>query len=1006
MKELTHWISQLTRTPLGTLDKDATACFDRIVVTLVNLRGRQLGLSERQAKFLANFLLLASCALKTSLGVADERHTHCEDYPIYGTGQGARDSMAAWNLDSALLMELKSEREEGVYFCDPKIEDTIRRTIDGFVDDVTGWANRFLAHLDSHITDYYQVAQDLQNAGQWWEELLHASGGKLELPKCFFYMVVWLFDSEGRPRTATNEELNVEIQITQSEDGTTESIKQKECTVSHRTLGVHINPLGDMKTEHIKLKAKGHDFARKMSSAPVKRRVARTAYQSVYLSGMGWHLAATSFSRTELERIQSAPINALLPAMGCNRNMPREVVFGPQCMGGIGLRHLHIEQGSKQTLGCLRHLRHSGPVGKMIRIAMQWFQHLVGVSFSTFEHPGTTLSHAEGEWLMSVRTFLAASDCKLRVVGLQTVERRRIQDRALMDDAISAGLPREMTRGINRVRLFLQVECLSDICTPDGTKLEDTMWTANPSLPSRTHKLWPRQAPPGPKSLESWKLFLTIAHCSGDEGKLACPLGPWTALNERTWPHQHDPKTRRIAIQRQARRDKQWKYFTIQKCQRRCVEIIPGSYELGDFPKDSVPVKPLGDYRFTLPSEFDLPTADPARSLATTWTTFLATLPAWEQDLLTECTERLDSTDPLYIALQQRGTIYMVSDGGALGVHGSYGIVIGTDDDTLCEGKGTARGGPMQSFRAEGYGNLAGLSFLKRHIECYGIQVHPECRFVAVCDNEKLLQRLAELRKIPKDKRCASEFVRADVDVSLTIPQLELPFRYAAIHVKGHQDNHAPTNELSWEAQLNVYADRLATEALMAQLGDDQPATCLPLPGCNSFLIHHSQCTMSKYKQTLHNAIPEKDFKECMKGRFKWDQETLESVNWEAFRRATNKLKPEMRAFVTKLIVRWLPVGARMHRQREWTSNECHLCGLPETVEHLYQCPQRETWQAEFVKALDNLLCQECTDPCLRADIIQGTTEWLNEEEPTTDLAIGWDAFLRGYVVITHWKTQ
>ena len=65
------------------------------------------------------------------------------------------------------------------------------------------------------------------------------------------------------------------------------------------------------------------------------------------------------------------------------------------------------------------------------------------------------------------------------------------------------------------------------------------------------------------------------------------------------------------------------------------------------------------------------------------------------------------------MALQRPNKIYVVSDGGAQGMHGSHGLVIATDDAALCEGNGIARGGPMQSFRAEGYGQLAGLSFLK-----------------------------------------------------------------------------------------------------------------------------------------------------------------------------------------------------------------------------------------------------------------------------------------------------
>jgi hypothetical protein len=67
---------------------------------------------------------------------------------------------------------------------------------------------------------------------------------------------------------------------------------------------------------------------------------------------MGYSLPVTTFSEDELNHIQSTPIQAILPAipaMGYNRNMTKAMVFGPREYGGIGLRHLYIEQGSQQT---------------------------------------------------------------------------------------------------------------------------------------------------------------------------------------------------------------------------------------------------------------------------------------------------------------------------------------------------------------------------------------------------------------------------------------------------------------------------------------------------------------------------------------------------------------------------------------------------------------------------------------------------------------------------------
>jgi hypothetical protein len=42
------------------------------------------------------------------------------------------------------------------------------------------------------------LLQEIQQSIQWWEALLQATGGKLELTKCFFYLQVWVYDQENQ----------------------------------------------------------------------------------------------------------------------------------------------------------------------------------------------------------------------------------------------------------------------------------------------------------------------------------------------------------------------------------------------------------------------------------------------------------------------------------------------------------------------------------------------------------------------------------------------------------------------------------------------------------------------------------------------------------------------------------------------------------------------------------------------------------------------------------------
>ena len=74
--------------------------------------------------------------------------------------------------------------------------------MDGFVDDMTLWAQ-----LQDNEKDPTKLSKKLKKAAQWWENLLHASRGKLEIDKCFFYILHWVHDEEGKPRLARKEEL-------------------------------------------------------------------------------------------------------------------------------------------------------------------------------------------------------------------------------------------------------------------------------------------------------------------------------------------------------------------------------------------------------------------------------------------------------------------------------------------------------------------------------------------------------------------------------------------------------------------------------------------------------------------------------------------------------------------------------------------------------------------------------------------------------------------------------
>jgi hypothetical protein len=131
------------------------------------------------------------------------------------------------------------------------------------------------------------------------------------------------------------------------------------------------------------------------------------------------------------------------------------------------------------------------------------------------------------------------------------------------------------------------------------------------------------------------------------------------------------------------------------------------------------------------------PTPEPP-PYAATWTAYVATLPAWEQVLLSPVS--LVDRHSLLLALRSEDLLLLALDGGAADLIASFGAVLATQDKILLECGGRAQGANPRSFRAEGYGILAILR-LAFHVRTFYVTRNPNLRFKLYC--ESLLKRIA-----------------------------------------------------------------------------------------------------------------------------------------------------------------------------------------------------------------------------------------------------------------------
>lgn len=246
IEELQNEISRLSRKDLAKFDNDATSCYDRILVLLGCLLSRKYGLPKNVTFVMAKTLEEAKYKLKTTLGVTASYYRHCRIYPIYGTGQGSGNSPTIWVIVSSVLFTSHADQAYGATYSTPDNKYKISLTMIGFVDDSTGQVNNFNSNVQPPIS---RLIAKMQADVHLWNDLLWASGGDLELPKCSYHILHWKFTSNGSP-TLESGQFGIPITITSVDTTKQQNIQQKLAYTAHKTLGHYKEPSGSQRRQY------------------------------------------------------------------------------------------------------------------------------------------------------------------------------------------------------------------------------------------------------------------------------------------------------------------------------------------------------------------------------------------------------------------------------------------------------------------------------------------------------------------------------------------------------------------------------------------------------------------------------------------------------------------------------------------------------------------------------------------------------------------------------------
>ena len=127
-----------------------------------------------------------------------------------------------------------------------------------------------------------------------------------------------------------------EIKITDHTTNVEETIEQKTHDQAHKTLGMYLSPQGDNKAGIQHIGKKIETLAKQIAANTITPQEANIAHDVIYTVKMKYGMHVIPADEKTIDKLQTKMVKAMLPAMGFNQNMAKEIIHGTYKAGGVG----------------------------------------------------------------------------------------------------------------------------------------------------------------------------------------------------------------------------------------------------------------------------------------------------------------------------------------------------------------------------------------------------------------------------------------------------------------------------------------------------------------------------------------------------------------------------------------------------------------------------------------------------------------------------------------------
>jgi hypothetical protein len=829
-----------------------------------------------------------------------------------------------------------------------------------------------------------EVKTRIQKSLIAWEGGIRATGGAIEPRKSHWYLVD--FDwKNGEPVYKPIYDTGGELRV-RDLHGTTQSLKQMQPWEAERTLGVRLAPDGNMNAQFEWMLQTARTWVENIRTGHLPRHLTWQAWKSTIQKTLEYPLTTTTLTEAQCNKLTSVLVQTALPRIGIMQSFPRALVHAPQKMIGLNIPNLYVEQGVAHILRLIRYSRSSKhSTGLLLRHTCEAMKLELGTNGFLLSNSWELAPLATDSWIKSTWEFAFKNGIGIHD-DLPEFQPIRFHDQLLVPLFFKHGFRGHSLRLINQCRVFLRVTWLSEIVTADGRHIEKAALEKPYGLAITEEFLYPAQSMP-PES--SWKLWRDgLSRICSSRYTLLQPLGPFIRCDTIQW--WCDDSSNRLYRLNQVDTFDVFRK-TVGKCTRAGSAKYTFSHTELSRPLLAVPAT----------------VRQSAQTVLVTGIGAFCSLNDTRPDPTSWILKDVKLPPNLVSKLTTPGTIQAVSDGSFKDSHGTAAWLLEVAPDCTIYGLAVVPGcGSDQSaYRSELTG-LYGIAMTVRFLEskysfhgtviigCDGLSALNKARFDSdfANPNEPQFDLITAIRQIRQKSSSTWQWR----------------------HIKGHQDEVRPVNELDKWSLWNIKMDTAAKAHWINTKGTSvfEPLFGEPWP-----TVVDGKKIVSNMRQELRLACNTPPALEYWRRKDRFGSVPPEEIDWDTLGHAMASLPIQRQHWISKTTTGFCSTGRMMVRRKERESDACPRCGEPEDIVHVWQCAHDT--DKLWTKALSDLqswLDSNGSHPEITNLIIDRLSRWRSGDTTAAstpripwlqELAkkqdqCGWRNFFEGFL-LTDW---